>query len=556
MGGDFDFEVLSLFVKTVKHFHCVESDQSFLLPLKVSKTEYLLHESLITKQVNVLSLQINIPVVTLDTNCLQRGLLFFTTMTSWFSERKKWFGNAKNKFSNSEFVFMTKTFEHLAKRSGVIKAPSGRRYSSVKTILRHGEFIDKDAFLQWFPLPGVLGDRLFAVFDDDHDGVISMEEFFKGMVVCLKGSHSEKYEFAFRVYCLQGREEGISSLELKTMLVSVYLAKDDLFHRTGYGYNQSQLGTRTRKSELSSMIMLSKDFLESLDDDSQSISQSSIGHYDEDEVAIKLHESVVDKVTQIVEEAFSGLGEGERLTLARFQQWAGKHCPLVAESLFYNKFILDIYNRISDDPSGKSKRRASSVSHPQTLIEKEGFLSQMPEGSLNEPYYCTIDERAGTYKNQSGLPHLLKREKPLNIDDPGLANHILSSCRRCFYVLRDGFLYYYNSADSAKGSDTIAPDGALFLRGGCARVGQDINQLLSKGMFRLDLIFPNCVHAVFCNGERERIEWQNAINTASRDRDISNDFEMNESVLGTGCFSSVILCVHKATKKTICCEGN
>eukprot|EP01135_Chromosphaera_perkinsii_P004002 Nk52_evm15s266 gene=Nk52_evmTU15s266 len=620
--------------------------------------------------------------------------------TLWFlDKRKSGISYAKNKFSNSEFVFMTKTFEHLAKRSGIMKiSSSGRRYSSVKTELPHGSFIDKDAFLQWLPLPGVLGERVFAVFDSDQDGVISLEEFFRGMAVCLKGSHSEKYDFVFKVYCLQGRlQEGICAQELKTMLVSLYLSRDELFHKgpppsvqkshpqrralsvfnfspveaahsstantatatvkqnneqlhtaevaiaemsprddaadkkkgndsnedpgfiVGSGVNGkstivSSSGPGQRHHRASSSFHSSSssgafDYSDSgsmgmgLDLMGAGSSGPSSARVDEDELALRFHQSVVDKVSQVVEDAFSekvqkarkknslqdsysgsaegsrNLGNGHnadavvvksaaiptpsnvRLSLEEFQQWAGKKCPLIAESLFYNKFILDIYNRISDDPSGRLKRRASSISQPQTLIEKEGFLHHMPDGSLDDPYYCTVDKRPGATAHtpatgigagsggKANLTEILKREKPLNIDDPALAAYILQSCKKCFYVLRDGFLYFYNNAANAKGSDTIAPDGALFLRGGCARVGQDVNQLVARGMYRLDLIFPNIVHAVFCGSERERIEWQNAINTASRDRDISNDFEMNDALLGTGCFSSVVLCSHKGTKK-------
>ena len=40
-----------------------------------------------------------------------------------------------------------------------------------------GKTIDKTAFLKYFPLPGMMGERLFAVFDRDGGGSVDFQEF-------------------------------------------------------------------------------------------------------------------------------------------------------------------------------------------------------------------------------------------------------------------------------------------------------------------------------------------------------------------------------------------
>ena len=50
------------------------------------------------------------------------------------------------KFSSMELHMLRKSFSNLAQRSP-------------------GKTIDKDTFLQFFPLPGLHGERLFEVFD-------------------------------------------------------------------------------------------------------------------------------------------------------------------------------------------------------------------------------------------------------------------------------------------------------------------------------------------------------------------------------------------------------
>ncbi|CAM9330850.1 unnamed protein product, partial [Sphacelaria rigidula] len=60
--------------------------------------------------------------------------------------------------------------------------------------------IDKETFLQYFPLPGLLGERLFAVFDKKCSGEIDYEEFVCGLAVTCRGSWEEKVEFIFNIY--------------------------------------------------------------------------------------------------------------------------------------------------------------------------------------------------------------------------------------------------------------------------------------------------------------------------------------------------------------------
>ncbi|CAN0296694.1 unnamed protein product, partial [Discosporangium mesarthrocarpum] len=52
--------------------------------------------------------------------------------------------------------------------------------------------IDKETFLQYLPLPGLLGERLFAVFDKKGSGEIDYEEFVCGLAVTCRGSWDEK----------------------------------------------------------------------------------------------------------------------------------------------------------------------------------------------------------------------------------------------------------------------------------------------------------------------------------------------------------------------------
>lgn len=73
---------------------------------------------------------------------------------------------AAQKFDDDEVHVLKKTWQDLADRS-------------------NGKGIDKDTFLQYFPLNGLLGERLFAQFDTKSTGFIGFEEFITGLAtVC------------------------------------------------------------------------------------------------------------------------------------------------------------------------------------------------------------------------------------------------------------------------------------------------------------------------------------------------------------------------------------
>lgn len=65
---------------------------------------------------------------------------------------------------------------------------------------KHGRSLDKETFLVYFPLPGVLGERLFDLFDKDKSQSVDFREFSAGLAVIYTGTPSEKKKFLFDMY--------------------------------------------------------------------------------------------------------------------------------------------------------------------------------------------------------------------------------------------------------------------------------------------------------------------------------------------------------------------
>ncbi|CAM9757803.1 unnamed protein product, partial [Ectocarpus sp. 4 AP-2014] len=112
---------------------------------------------------------------------------------------------AGTKFDDVELHVISLTYKDLARLS---KGDKG------------GESIDKATFLQNFPVPGLVGDRLFHALDSNKSGRISFDDFVVGLAVCCRGTLEEKMRFLFGVYDMN--EDGlIGRDELLLMLNQV-----------------------------------------------------------------------------------------------------------------------------------------------------------------------------------------------------------------------------------------------------------------------------------------------------------------------------------------------
>ncbi|XP_046862538.1 uncharacterized protein LOC124456036 isoform X2 [Xenia sp. Carnegie-2017] len=96
-------------------------------------------------------------------------------------------------------------------------------YHRLAALSPEDEYIDKKTFLHYFPLEGILAERLFSIFDKDGNNVINYEEFLGGLTLCLAGSIDDKFQLVFDLYNIDDGD-GISGDELATVLKSTLLA--------------------------------------------------------------------------------------------------------------------------------------------------------------------------------------------------------------------------------------------------------------------------------------------------------------------------------------------
>ena len=100
---------------------------------------------------------------------------------------------------------------------------------SKRSIEENEKGINKITFNKYYDLPGIISERLFAVFDKDKDGVLSLSEFVNGMKMLF--SQVETFDslakFIFNFYDFRSCEK-IKKEDVRVVLSYVPLQKTDV----------------------------------------------------------------------------------------------------------------------------------------------------------------------------------------------------------------------------------------------------------------------------------------------------------------------------------------
>ncbi|XP_045350723.1 EF-hand calcium-binding domain-containing protein 1-like isoform X1 [Leopardus geoffroyi] len=115
--------------------------------------------------------------------------------------------NTVKNFKKSEVECLIRLFHSFVERANVRLNNLGLDRNAFRAIL-HSVFGMTDDMLM---------NRVFFVFDKDHDNCINVKEWVKGLSVFLRGTFEEKLKFCFEVYYLNG-DGYISREEIFDML--------------------------------------------------------------------------------------------------------------------------------------------------------------------------------------------------------------------------------------------------------------------------------------------------------------------------------------------------
>ena len=89
--------------------------------------------------------------------------------------------------------------------------------------------INKITFIQYYILPGIISDRLFAVFDEDKNGFLSLQEFYDGMMTLFTKPFDELSYFIFKLYDNDSNGE-VSKDDIKSLMQYISIDTNMINH--------------------------------------------------------------------------------------------------------------------------------------------------------------------------------------------------------------------------------------------------------------------------------------------------------------------------------------
>lgn len=274
---------------------------------------------------------------------------------------------AIQKFDQDELHVLKKTWQDLADRS-------------------NGKGIDKDTFLQYFPLHGLLGERLFAQFDSHKRGYIDFDEFITGLATVCRGTPDDKIHFVFNMYDVS-HDNTVSKQELSTLLN--HIPRDTFIH-SNYPHPPSGHQGVTFNT-------LNKDGIANVDSASEKESEKgsvagdvpSVVDASENRPA---YEDDIDMWTNqdLVEKAFEDcdLNHEGRLTYEAFKMWVQRN-PQIMD---YIESILPYAGPKDDQPHHHKK---------ETLPHLKRIQSRMSLGRNVHTPDEIFSQREGSAKRNS-----------------------------------------------------------------------------------------------------------------------------------------------------------
>ena len=96
--------------------------------------------------------------------------------------------------------------------------------------------ITKYIFSKYYSLPGIIGDRLFRVFDSSNNGILEYNEFKRGMTALFCGDYEKTLRFIFDFYDFNG-DGKISKEDIKVVLLYVVFSNKNLNENININFN-------------------------------------------------------------------------------------------------------------------------------------------------------------------------------------------------------------------------------------------------------------------------------------------------------------------------------
>jgi len=492
-----------------------------------------------------------------------------------------------NKWTKKELKLLDIMFRQMAQRS-----PDPEQMS-------------KETFLSVYKFPGIMGERLFKVFDGDKSGFVNFEEFVTGLQKFFRGSVEDKADMIFQMYDLN--DNGcVDKKELSTMLHSLipqlgWVGSGGELSGVSNELNASEqhrhfileiVEVAFRECDLNNDNKLSHDQFRLWLTRNPEVINAMEARFREHSVLGSLNPTPTRRNVSVPEQDGLARSMSDPTLWRRPMPNVSSHSILstineaVASENFDRtatclrcKVIYTFQEQADCDIVSMETDPDYSVFNLQhlgglkTLLRLRmccqcggNLVSDSTENRKNSSGIICNDEIEADKRSSEGtpsLPHLPSMESQAEIirrdiestnpdrimmqGELAKKGRITKTWRHRWYVLKDKFLYHYEIAKHREGT-CGDPIGAEFIQGCTAEIDVWESEKQSN-KFCFKLTFPNSkVIKLWTKSYQQRELWVESLQQAAETGAVKKFYDIG-AIIGRGKFSYVYSCTERRTNK-------
>jgi hypothetical protein len=448
---------------------------------------------------------------------------------------------------------------------------------SKRSIEENAKGINKITFNKYYDLPGIISERLFAVFDKDKDGVLSLTEFVTGMKMLF--SQAETFDslskFIFNFYDFRSCNK-IKKEDVRVVLSYVPLQKSDidsikegnielieenfqdrvesqeqLFNILNIAFkNKEEMTfeeyTNVVKNVNSDIFILILMFLL----EKKPFSSATIKIYSSSSDSPK--KSDVSKTPLIPQQVIASPSLNSRFLSPKLKKkslMGGKKRNIGAA-----QNILQLYSGVDnkpveqkDDKKDKDKKKDDKESkRPQrrVRIKLDNLMDKTPEISKNAFTFGKNKQNQENIENEKDDDDFTFEEEKC-VQYEGYVykfSQTQKKMKKTYFRLIGKDLYYYKKKEEEKHRGMHNLSGVFIKR------GEDL-EFEGKKYMSITILYKNEKSYYFDNEEDFKI-WFDKLNQAVQNKSLFDKYEVKQKI-GKGKFGLVKAGINKETKKPV-----
>ena len=416
--------------------------------------------------------------------------------------------------------------------------------------------INKLIFNNYYSLPGIIGERLFHVFDSKRKDIIEFGFFKYGMNTLFCDDYKNILRFIFDFYDFDG-DGKISKEDIRTVLSYVEFTNKKENNNDNNKNIEINSGTDMNKSLNTKRLY---------------------------ENSVKSQNQLVD----ILEKCFKDMKE-----LIEFNNFIYIVENINSEIFFmiyifllrnrpFSEKTIELYKKISINHSNLSTINTitNQILYPDSNYNEKIFFfnnSALSKSVFSIPVLYNnnstinedkdevfLDNEINIWKSfyevklSKDILDSMEKMKPYDIKDED-DNNLLESEKNIF----EGFLYKISNDKINKIYFKLFYKDLFFYRqkndiqhfgmhnlSGLFFIEEKNKVIEDKTFFSLAIIFPTRKHIYYCDNESDFQKWSQCLKIATKYSNLNDVFEIKET-LGSGSFSLVKLGINKITKEKV-----